>query len=48
MEAQQDRINLNPERDLVEIHADSALSLARLALDKIIAEDQSHMAQAAE
>jgi vanillate O-demethylase monooxygenase subunit len=48
MEAQQDRINLNPDRDLVEIHADGALALARLALDKIIIEDQEQMAQAAE
>lgn len=48
MEAQQERINLNPDRDLVEIHADSALSLARLSLDNLIADDQSHMAQAAE
>jgi vanillate O-demethylase monooxygenase subunit len=48
MEAQQARINLNPDRDLVEIHADGALALARLALDKIIAEDQEQMAQAAE
>jgi vanillate O-demethylase monooxygenase subunit len=48
MEAQQDRINLNPDRDLVEIHADGALALARLALDKIIAEDREQMAQAAE
>ena len=48
MEAQQERIDLNPDRDLVEIHADSALSLARLSLDNLIADDQSHMAQAAE
>ena len=48
MEAQQERINLNPDRELVEIHADSALSLARLSLDNLIADDQSHMAQAAE
>jgi hypothetical protein len=48
MEAQQDRINLNPDRDLVEIHADGALSLARLSLDKIIEQDVAQMAQAAE
>ena len=48
MEAQQDRINLNPDRDLVEIHADGALSLARLSLDNIIEQDVAQMAQAAE
>lgn len=48
MEAQQERIDLDPERDLVEIHADSALALARLSLDKMIAEDEASMAQAAE
>jgi len=48
MEAQQDRIDLDPERDLVEIHADSALALARIALDEMIAEDQAAVAQAAE
>ena len=48
MEAQQERINLNPDRDLVEIHADGALALARLSLDKLVAADQATMAQAAE
>ncbi len=48
MEAQQQRIDLDPERDLVEIRADSALALARIALDKIVAEDQAIVAQAAE
>lgn len=48
MEAQQARIDLDPERDLVEIHADGALALARIALDKMIAEDQAQMAKAAE
>ncbi|MEK9646756.1 MAG: hypothetical protein VW547_14560, partial [Alphaproteobacteria bacterium] len=48
MEVQQDRINIEPDRDLVEIHADSALALARLSLDKLIEEDEAAMAQAAE
>ncbi len=48
MEAQQERVNLDPERDLVEIHADSALSLARLSLRKMIAEDTMPTAQAAQ
>ena len=48
MEAQQERINLNPDRDLVEIHADGALALARLSLDNLVAQDQAQMAQAAE
>ena len=47
MEAQQARVNLDPERALVGIHADSALSLARLSLDKLIEEDRM-MAMAAE
>ncbi len=47
MEAQQERINLNPDRDLVEIHADGALALARLSLDNLVAQDQAQMAQAA-
>ena len=48
MEVQQERINLDPQRDLVEIHADGALSLARLSLDKIIERDNTAMSQAAE
>ena len=48
MEAHQVRVNLDPDRDLVEIHADSALSLARLSLDKLIARDGAAYAQAAE
>lgn len=48
MEVQQERINLDPQRDLVEIHADGALSLARLSLDNIIERDNAAMAQAAE
>ncbi len=48
MEAQQTRVNLDPERALVGIHADSALSLARLSLAKLIEEDRNIMAVAAE
>ena len=48
MEAQQARVNLDPERALVGIHADSALSLARLSLSKLIEEDRNMMAVAAE
>ena len=48
MEAQQGRIDLDPERDLVEIHADSALSLARIAADRMVAADQAAVAEAAE
>ena len=48
MEAQQERINLNPDRDLVEIHADSVLALARLSLDELVEQDNAQMAQAAE
>ena len=48
MEAQQERINLNPDRDLVEIHADSVLALARLSLDEMVEQDNQLMAQAAE
>lgn len=48
MEAQQERVNLDPDRDLVEIHADGALALARLSLDRMIAADGRRMAQAAE
>ena len=48
MEAQQARGNLDPERELVGIHADSALSLARLSLGKMIEEDRNSMAMAAE
>ena len=36
MEAQQERIDLDPTRPLVEIHADSALSLARISLGEMI------------
>ena len=48
MELQQQRIDLDPDRDLVEIHADGALSLARIALDKMVANDQPAVSQAAE
>ena len=48
MEAQQERINLNPDRDLVEIHADSVLALARLSLDELVEQDNQTVAQAAE
>ena len=48
MEAQQERINLNPDRDLVEIHADSVLALARISLDEMIEQDDLQMAHAAE
>ena len=36
MEAQQSRIDLDPARPLVEIRADSALALARIALGELI------------
>jgi vanillate O-demethylase monooxygenase subunit len=48
MEAQQERIDLNPERALVGIQADGALALARIAIDRLIQKDQAQMAQAAE
>lgn len=40
MEAQQERIDLDPARPLVEIHADRALSLARLSLGKMIEDER--------
>lgn len=48
MEAQQARVNLDPGRELVGIHADGALALARLALDRLVEEDRSAVAMAAE
>ena len=48
MEAQQERIDLDPTRPLVEIHADSALALARISLQEMIAAEQAQMSQAAE
>ena len=48
MEAQQARIDLDPARPLVEIHADRALALARISLAKLIEAEQARPAQAAE
>jgi hypothetical protein len=48
MGAQQDRINLDPDRGLVAIHADGALDLARIAVDKLIEKERSPASQAAE
>ena len=48
MEAQQERIDLDPGRKLVAIHADSALAQARIALGKLIEAEQAQMSQAAE
>ena len=48
MEAQQSRIDLDPTRPLVEIHADSALAVARIALGQMIDAEQVQMRQAAE
>ena len=36
MEAQQERLDLNPERELVSIRADKALILARKAIHRMI------------
>ena len=48
MEAQQERIDLDPDRELVGIHADSALALARIALGRMIEKEQTQVSQAAE
>ena len=48
MEAQQERIDLDPTRPLVEIRADGALALARLSLGEMIEDEQLRMSQAAE
>ena len=48
MEAQQERIDLDPARPLVEIHADSALALARISLNEMIEAEQAQVSQAAE
>ena len=48
MEAQQARIDRDPSRPLVEIHADSALTLARISLGEMIEAEQARMGQAAE
>ena len=48
MEAQQERLDLDPDRSLVPIHADSALALARIAIDRMIEQEQTTVAQAAE
>ena len=48
MEAQQERLDLDPDRSLVPINADGALALARIAIDRLIAQEQATVAQAAE
>jgi len=48
MEAQQARIDLDPTRPLVEIHADGALALARIGIGKMIEAEQAQVSQAAE
>ena len=48
MEAQQERLDLDPDRSLVPINADGALALARIAIDRMIAREQATVAQAAE
>lgn len=48
MEAQQSRIDLDPDRELVGIRADGALALARIALARMLAAETAGMAQAAE
>jgi phenylpropionate dioxygenase-like ring-hydroxylating dioxygenase large terminal subunit len=48
MGAQQDRINLDPDRELVSIHADSALALARVAIANMVERERSQVSQAAE
>ena len=48
MEAQQERIALDQTRPLVEIHADGALALARIALGRLIEAERTPVSQAAE
>ncbi len=48
MGVQQDRINLDPDRGLVAIHADSALALGRIAVGKMLEKEQVQVSQAAE
>jgi hypothetical protein len=48
MEAQQARIDLDPARELVGIRADTALASARVALARLLAEENPAYAQAAE
>ena len=48
MEAQQERLDLDPDRSLVPINADGALALARIAIDRMIEGEQATVAQAAE
>ncbi len=47
MGAQQGRIDLDPDRGLVAIHADGVLALARMAVDRLI-EKERPASQAAE
>ena len=48
MDAQQARIDLNPERELVAIRVDNALVQARRALGKMVDAERGSMSQAAE
>ena len=48
MEVQQARIDLDPERKLVVIPSDKALTHARTAIRRLIAEERAELAQAAE
>jgi len=48
MAAQQERIDLDPDRGLVAIHADSALALGRIAIGKLLEKEQNQVSQAAE
>jgi hypothetical protein len=48
MEAQQARIDREPERDLVPIVGDKALFAARRALRKMIQSERKDVAEAAE
>ena len=48
MEVQQARIDLDPDRPLVTIPSDKALTHARSAIRRLIAEEQAELAQAAE
>jgi hypothetical protein len=48
MEVQQARIDLDPDRPLVTLPSDKALTHARSAIRRLIAEEQAEMAQAAE
>ena len=48
MEAQQERIDLDPSRPLVGIAADGALALARISLGKMIDAERAQFSEAAE